>query len=616
MSSDRPQFSSPLTNNHINGNNPNPKPKSKKKRDVNAEKNEAKRARLEAEEEEEARLTGLIFGGGDGIGDEGVASAWHDDDDDEDEDGEGGENNENGDDSEGDDYDNRLEEDQPNTGALFTIDRDGVSGNESGSGSDADEIEEGDEEEGRHHYADESSEEDVEEEGVSGSAWVDDDDEQITVSLSKSERIKKLRKSMTEDVVKGSTYEQRLRERFQQTASATSRTDWATLPQEDSDEGDASSSGDESSTRSTGRLTTRRGGDYDTDDSEDDFGGNSKMSALLSSTAPLLANSKLQSNILSVVRCPDANAGHYNDSVVKSVQFHPGSDEDEPLMLTAGLDKTLRFFKINGSEGSKKVHGIHFPNLPIHTASFLGDTGSVVVSGRRPFFYIYDMISGKIDKVPRIQGRKEKSLEKFTTSPDGSLIAFIGNDGYIILVEAKSKMWVADFKMNGSARAVSFSPCGDFIISSGSDGDVYRWDLRSKKCVDKFQNQDGTITSFVSATSRFTAVGAESGVVNLYHDRAPAFKKRTPVKSIMNLQTSIDHMKFNPTGDILAMSSQREKDSLKLLHVPTQTVFSNWPTSKTPLGYVWSIDFSPKSKFMAIGNDKGKCMLYKLQHYD
>jgi len=276
MSSDRPQFSSPLTNNHINGNNPNPKPKSKKKRDVNAEKNEAKRARLEAEEEEEARLTGLIFGGGDGIGDEGVASAWHDDDDDEDEDGEGGENNENGDDSEGDDYDNRLEEDQPNTGALFTIDRDGVSGNESGSGSDADEIEEGDEEEGRHHYADESSEEDVEEEGVSGSAWVDDDDEQITVSLSKSERIKKLRKSMTEDVVKGSTYEQRLRERFQQTASATSRTDWATLPQEDSDEGDASSSGDESSTRSTGRLTTRRGGDYDTDDSEDDFGGNSK----------------------------------------------------------------------------------------------------------------------------------------------------------------------------------------------------------------------------------------------------------------------------------------------------------------------------------------------------
>lgn len=81
----------------------------------------------------------------------------------------------------------------------------------------------------------------------------------------------------------------------------------------------------------------------------------------------------------------------------------------------------------------------------------------------------------QIDKIPRIQGRKEKSLEKFATSPDGSLIAFVGNDGYIIIVEVKSKMWVADLKLNGSARAVSFSPDGDFVIASGSDGDIYRY---------------------------------------------------------------------------------------------------------------------------------------------
>lgn len=143
-----------------------------------------------------------------------------------------------------------------------------------------------------------------------------------------------------------------------------------------------------------------------------------------------------------------------------------------------------------------------------------------------------------------------------------------------------------------------------------------RWDLRTKKCVDRFKNEDGTISSYVSATSKFLAVGAESGVVNIYNDRSRPFQKRSPVKSIMNMHTSVDYMKFNPDGDILAMSSRREKDSLKLVHVPTQTVFSNWPTSKTPLGYVWSLDFSPGSKFMAIGNDKGKCLLYKLPHYE
>lgn len=76
--------------------------------------------------------------------------------------------------------------------------------------------------------------------------------------------------------------------------------------------------------------------------------------------------------------------------------------------------------------------------------------------------------------MPRIIGREEKSLEKFASSPDGRTIAFLGNDGYIIMVDGRSKGWVTDFKMNGSARAVAFTPNGEQILSSGSDGDIYR----------------------------------------------------------------------------------------------------------------------------------------------
>merc|ERR1711937_699059 len=116
-----------------------------------------------------------------------------------------------------------------------------------------------------------------------------------------------------------------------------------------------------------------------------------------------------------------------------------------------------------------------------------------------------------------------------------------------------------------------------------------------------------------------------SGVVNLYSEHQSQQQSRssflsgsrakTPLKSIMNLPTSADMVRFNSDGQILAMSSQREKHGVKLLHVPSRTVFSNWPTQQTPLGYVWSMGFSPGSKFLAIGNDKGKCLLYKLKHY-
>jgi U3 small nucleolar RNA-associated protein 18 len=120
------------------------------------------------------------------------------------------------------------------------------------------------------------------------------------------------------------------------------------------------------------------------------------------------------------------------------------------------------------------------------------------------------------------------------------------------------------------------------------------------------------------------AVGAESGVVNLYSERSSGTSasklfagsaRKDPLKSIMNLHTSADMVRFNHDGQILAMSSRREKMGMKLLHVPTATVFSNWPTSKTPLNYVWTMDFSPKSKYMAVGNDKGKCLLYRMMHY-
>ena len=88
------------------------------------------------------------------------------------------------------------------------------------------------------------------------------------------------------------------------------------------------------------------------------------------------------------------------------------------------------------------------------------------------------------------------------------------------------------------------------------------------------------------------------------------------MKAIMNLATSCDDMKFNPDCQLLAISSKRTKDSLKLVHLPTATVFANWPTQKTPLGYVWTMDFSPRSNFLAVGNDKGKCLLYKLPWYE
>ncbi|GKY94302.1 hypothetical protein MPSEU_000396000 [Mayamaea pseudoterrestris] len=440
-------------------------------------------------------------------------------------------------------------------------------------------------------------------ETTDGRAWVDVDDD-LVVDLMQTSRLRKLRTSREEAAASALPvveFESRLRKRYEETAQLAAHTDWARI---DVDKTDAAF----------------------TDDKDETLALSTSAPFLLHASAK---SSSLPANVIGMVRCSDANETDPCRSVVQSVHFHPTSNPEQPLMLTAGLDKMLRFFQV-GADHSEKVHGIQFPKLPIYSASFLGSSGNVIVSGRRSFFYIYDAVAGKVDLVPRILGRQEKSLEKFSVSPDGSVIAFYGNDGYIILVDARTKEWIADLKMNGSVRAVTFSANGDYLYGSGSDGQVYQWETASRRCIDRFNNEDGTITSSMACSSQHLAVGAESGVVNVYQSqkqqeepqqelqssRRSILSNRQPVKSIMNLHTSSDLVRFNGDGQILAISSRRERQALKLVHVPSRTVFSNWPTTKTPLNYVWSLDFSPQSRFMAVGNDKGKCLLYRLSHYN
>ena len=100
------------------------------------------------------------------------------------------------------------------------------------------------------------------------------------------------------------------------------------------------------------------------------------------------------------------------------------------------------------------------------------------------------------------------------------------------------------------------------------------------------------------------ACSAGSGVVNTYNwadveakvsSSGLGLPHPSPSRAFMNLTTPIDTLRFNSTSEILSMSSLQVKDALRLVHVPSLTVFSNWPTSKTPLHYVSAVDFSPNS---------------------
>ena len=74
-------------------------------------------------------------------------------------------------------------------------------------------------------------------------------------------------------------------------------------------------------------------------------------------------------------------------------------------------------------------------------------------------------------------------------------------------------------------------------------------------------------------------------------------------------------LEFNPSSEAIAFSSLYGKRAMRVAHIGSRSVFSNWPTAKSPLNYVQCAAFSPTGAHMAIGTDQGKVLLYQWNHY-
>lgn len=423
--------------------------------------------------------------------------------------------------------------------------------------------------------------------------WVDEEEERTNVNIGKVNRLRKLRKQEDESLISGSEYVARLRA---QHAKLNPGTEWAQL---DSRTGGGRYHDDESSDEESGAVLAR---------------GYEDVDELLRTNEDLVVKSsvKLLPGLLECSRLVDANAQEPSNGPISSVQFHRNAQ----LLLAAGLDRRLRFFQIDGRRNAK-IQSIFLDDCPIRKASFLPDGSQVILSGRRNFFYSFDLVQAKVDKIGPLVGREEKSLEVFEVSPDSSMIAFVGNEGYILLVSTKSKELIGTLKMNGTVRSLAFTDDGRQLLSFGGDGHVYHWDLRTRSCFHKAVDEgciNGT-SLCASPNGALFAAGSNSGIVNVYNRDEFLGGKRKPIKTIENLTTKVDFLKFNNDAQILAICSSMKKNSLKLVHIPSFTVFSNWPPPNMTLHYPRCLDFSPGGGFMAIGNAAGKVLLYKLHHY-
>lgn len=469
-----------------------------------------------------------------------------------------------------------------------------------------------------------------EEDGRGVAAWEDSDDERLAISLAGHNRLRKLRLYEGEDVVNGREYTKRLRRQFERLNPVP---EWAQTSIRPAKRRRGSSAGSGSFGSSDEEM-----------DIEDQDLSTLPLARLLQDSssfsripASTTKKPKLRPEVIDIQRTRDIPG--VQPSAIASLNFHP----EFPVLLSSGLASTLYLHHIAPTAHptpNPLLTSVHIRKTPLHTSAFLGPKGDkIFFSSRRPYFHIWDLDSGTVQKVARVYGHKEEqnSMEKFKLSPCGRYLALTGTSkkggGLINILDSTTTQWIASARIEGRNGVADYAwwSNGEGLTIVGKGGEVGEWSMESHTFLARWMD-DGHAPTVLTlggrhgpkqlGGDRWIVIGSQSGIVNIY-DRLTFVSSSTkeitiperphPKRSFEQLKRATSNLEISPDGQILVISTQWEKDALRLVHLPSCTVYKNWPTGQTPLGRVTAVAFNSASDILAVGNEQGKIRLLEIR---
>ena len=289
---------------------------------------------------------------------------------------------------------------------------------------------------------------------------------------------------------------------------------------------------------------------------------------------------------------------------------------------------------------------------------------------------IWSLATGRVQRITRINtpssatpgASDQRSCERFKLSPCGRYMALIGTakkgGGVVNILDAHTTQWVCQARVEGrnGVADIAWWSDGEGLLIIGKGGDAIEYSVRTRSVTARWQDHgvvgittialggrlptpsisskkkrkgDLSPIEYPLGPNRWVALGLQSGIVTLY-DRSswtsdssasnltpsndtgndgsicvPAHP--SPQKTFEHLTTPTSHLLFAEDGQMLVMASRWKKDALRLVHLPSCTVYSRWPASGTPLGRISAVALSKDGGKLVVGNEGGRVRMWDIR---
>ena len=311
---------------------------------------------------------------------------------------------------------------------------------------------------------------------------------------------------------------------------------------------------------------------------------------------------------LSISRVADLFVQNERKASILQVSFNPA----EPTASVLDSKGCIHIVSVNG-KNNKVQYTLPFPNeKPRYCQCYTANGEYIIVGGKQGTFLTVDCRTQQaiVTRIPDEFG----DIIRVFCSPDNKILAMISKKS-VHFYDVSNRDLLRTIPTSDELRCGAFTDDSLFFIAAGKNGRGLLFECENFKAINRFQEPEMQYIHAISVSSSRVAIGTDAGVLHIFDFDELRKPYPKPIFSKMNLVTKVDSIQFNPTGELVVFASSDKKDSLKVLHLGSQKVFSNWPTQNTPLSYVRDIAFDSASRYLAIGNEKGRVTLWELSFY-